>query len=124
MPALVFTTANTFVAVGIGWRYLRRCWRAVKWHALVPPMMIIAIGRITAGRRDAVIVGVTISLLGAMLNLLFKGAQLRAYFDHAAELDVPIAEPTRRDATRRRKGRPSRRDRAEAARAYENRTRW
>lgn len=124
MPALVFTTANTFVAVRIGWRYLRRCWQTVKWHALVPPMTIIAIGRLTAGLRHGIIVGVTISLLGALLNLLFKGAQLRAYFDHAAELEVPIAEPPRRNASRRRDGRPSRRDRAEAERDYENRIRW
>jgi hypothetical protein len=90
MPALVFATANPFKATVIGMRYLRRSWSAVKWHALVPPMAIIVIGQIIRGGHTAVAYGVTITLIGAMLNLLFKGAQLRAYLGHADELGVTV----------------------------------
>jgi hypothetical protein len=89
MPALVFTTANPFKAFGIGLRYLRDAWSAVKWHALVPPMAVIVIGQIIGGHQTAAY-GIVITLLGAMLNLLFKGAQVRAYLAHADELGVTI----------------------------------
>jgi hypothetical protein len=90
MPALVFTTANPFKAFAIGMRYLRRAWRAVRWHALVPPMAIIVVGQMIRGGHTGIAYGVTITLLGAMLNLLFKGAQLRAYLAHASELGVTV----------------------------------
>ena len=90
MPALVFTTANPFKAFGVGMRYLRRAWSAVKWYALAPPMAIIVVGQIIRGGHAGIAYGVTITLLGAMLNLLFKGAQLRAYLAHADELGVAV----------------------------------
>ena len=93
MPALVFTTANTVTALRIGVRYLRRTWPTTKWQVLVPPTAIIAIGQAASGRRGGLLLGAAISLSGAMLGLLFKGAQLRAYFAHAAELGIPIGEP-------------------------------
>jgi hypothetical protein len=90
MPALVCTTANPFKAFVIGMRYLRRAWRTVKWHALVPPMAVIVTGQIIGGHQTAVAYGMLVTLVGAMLNLLFKGAQLRAYVGHANELGVSI----------------------------------
>ncbi len=90
MPALVFTTANPFKAFAIGMRYLRHAWSAVKWHALVPPTAVIVVGQIISGHQTAAMYGVTLTLLGAMLNLLFKGAQVAAYLVHADELGVTI----------------------------------
>jgi hypothetical protein len=94
MPALVVTTANPFKAFRIGMRYLRHAWSAIKRHALVPPMAIIVIGQIIGGQQTAAVYGIAITLLGAMLNLLFKGAQLRAYLAHADELGVTIDSRT------------------------------
>ena len=71
-------------------RYLRRVWSGIKWHALVPPMAIIAVGLILGGNRTAAAYAFVLTLVGAMLNLLFKGAQLRAYFAYADELGVAI----------------------------------
>jgi hypothetical protein len=93
MPALVFTTANPVRAVRIGLRYLRRVWPTVKWHVLAPPTAILAIGQVASGSNGGMVRGALISLSGVMLGLLFKGAQLRAYFEHADELGVPIGGP-------------------------------
>lgn len=93
-PRIEITTANPFKAFGIGMRHLRHAWRAVKWHALVTPMAIIVIGQIIAGHRTDAAHGIATTLLGVMLNLLFKGAQLRAYLAHADELGVTIDSRT------------------------------
>ncbi len=94
MPTLVFTTASPFKAFAIGMRYLRHTWSAVKWHALVPPTAVIVVGQIISGHQSAVVYGIVLTLLGAMLNLLFKGAQVCAYLAHADELGVTIDDRT------------------------------
>jgi hypothetical protein len=125
MPALVFTTGNPFTATRIGFRYLHRVWGSVKWHALVPPTAILAIGQLADGSVRAAFFGIGLSVTGAMLGLLFKGAQLRAYFDYADQLDVSIDGFTRwtpASSSRPLRKRPTRQQRADAAKAYE--ARW
>lgn len=81
VPALVYSTRRTSEALTIGWRLLRLHWQQVRWHALVPPLVIILGARTMPGLTEGAWVVSVISVTGWMANLYFKGAQARLYLD-------------------------------------------
>jgi hypothetical protein len=98
-PALVFSTRRVSEALPIGWDVLRRHWPEVRWYALAPPLVLLVVRASQATTADPWVTSV-VAASGWMLNLMFKGAQLRAYVRH---YDGPVAEPRPKDKAARRR---------------------
>lgn len=82
-PALAYTTSSGSQAWRIGWPMARNEWKTLRWHVLTPPLVIVLVGRTLPALGVTRWVAIPLSIVGWMVNLLFKGAQaipyLRAY---------------------------------------------
>lgn len=77
-PALAFSTRSVRGALRLGFRMLRQHWPRTAWYALVPPLAVVMMLRITEPTSVGVS-GIAVSTGSALLNLWFKGATAAFY---------------------------------------------
>ncbi|HVM39510.1 MAG TPA: hypothetical protein VM618_01885 [Acidimicrobiia bacterium] len=82
-PALTVTTSSVRKAWGIGWSFLTRDFSRLRWHFLAPPLAVMFAAQTLPALSETVWAAAAVSAFGALLNLLFKGAQVFAYVEHA-----------------------------------------
>ncbi len=78
-PALAYSTRNVREALRLGFRMLRDHWPRTAWYALVPPLAVVMMLRITEPTSLSVWGRVGVSAGSTLLNLWFKGATAAFY---------------------------------------------
>jgi len=77
-PALALTTRRTSEAIGLGFGMLIREWRQAKWYVVIPPLTATAALQI-GQESSALLATMSLTGLGTLLNLWFKGATVGFY---------------------------------------------
>lgn len=97
---LTFGTDSARASFGNGRRLLRSTWSRTKFHALVPPLLPLALGQVVAGASAAV--GAAVIIAGAIIAVIARGAHTSAYLRYrpirSAALP-PSVRPVFRDHT-------------------------
>ncbi len=78
-PALAFSTRRVREALRLGLRMLRDHWPQTAWYALVPPLAILLMFRVTEPSSLSFAGRMAISSGSILLNLWFKGATTAFY---------------------------------------------
>ena len=73
-PALAFSTKRIGEALRLGIDMLRNHWPQTAWYALVPPLAVVLMVRVTAPSSLSLIGRIAVSVGSTLLNLWFKGA--------------------------------------------------
>ncbi|HUF97752.1 MAG TPA: hypothetical protein VMM60_06440 [Ilumatobacter sp.] len=74
---LTFATDSATKAFGNGRRLLRSTWSQTKFHALLPPLLPLALGQMVAGTSAAA--GAAVIIVGAIIAVVARGAHTIAY---------------------------------------------
>lgn len=74
---LTFATNSATEAFRNGRQLLRTTWSRTKFHALVPPLLPLALGQMVAGAHAAV--GAAVIIAGAIVAVVARGAHTIAY---------------------------------------------
>ncbi len=80
-PALAYTIPSSEAAIKAGQRFLKEHWHHAKWFALVPPLAALLTLSTAAPEMNLALV-ISLSVIGVLLNLLFKGATAAYYLRH------------------------------------------
>lgn len=80
--ALAFTTHRISEAVAIGIQMIRREWPSSAPYSLIPPLATLLVARTVAGPVVGLAGAIALTVIGASLNLWFKGATSAFYLRH------------------------------------------
>ncbi len=78
-PALAFSTKRVSQALQLGIGMLRDHWPRTAWYALVPPLAVVLMFRVTEPSSLSLAGRMVVSAGSALLNLWFKGATTGFY---------------------------------------------
>lgn len=78
-PALAFSTRRVREALRLGVRMLRDQWPRTAWYALVPPLAVVLMLRVTGAPSLDLPARIAVSIGSTLLNLWFKGATAAFY---------------------------------------------
>ncbi len=83
-PALAFTTRRVREALRLGLRMLSDHWPNTAWYALVPPLAVVLMLRVTEPSSLGLEGRMLVSIGSTLLNLWFKGATAAFYLRRTA----------------------------------------
>jgi hypothetical protein len=78
-PALTYSTRRVRVAIGIGFRMIRRAWPASAWYVLAPPLAMLAVARLLPSSTVGLPGRFGLTVGAALLHLSFVGATAAFY---------------------------------------------
>jgi hypothetical protein len=78
-PALSFSTKRVRTALRLGFGMLRGHWPRTAWYAVVPPLTVVAIFRLSETSTFALPGRIAVSAAATLLNVWFKGATAAFY---------------------------------------------
>ena len=78
-PALAYSTNRVGEALTLGFRMLREEWPRPIWYAVVPPLAVVVMLRVTEPAGIGIVEQMSLTAASTLLNLWFKGATAAFY---------------------------------------------